>query len=413
MEGISLETRQLLDSTKKQPIMSNKSSNSEMNNEGSKDENWNLLIMELDRLYNILDPIQLEYQLIQAAKQADLPLDSFRQMFKEYCRQRNDRATTSWWKIYCLKLERVLERLNQSLSEMDFFKILEYLSKLSILVGVIIFIIEIPQRAEQKVIEKKRAQYEAWQIITAGEKKFASAGRIEALEDLNKADVNLSGLDVEKAILTGIHLPNGDLNFANFSQATLERADFRRANLPKANFNDAKLVEADLREAFLFNANLSGSSLEDADLRDTNLTGANLLNTNLRSAKIMGTQFEGSLYNRKTQFPPNFNPKNKRLYLIEPGVNLQGAYLVGTNLVEVDLSQANLAKANLSQANLADASLFGANLTSTDLKETDITNTDLRKTVGLTTDQVKTAKNWSKAKYNKSFQKQLGLITSE
>jgi preprotein translocase subunit YajC len=50
---------------------------------------------------------------------------------------------------------------------MDIFRIIGKLASLSIIFGMITFIAEIPQRAEQQATERKRANYEAWQLIRA------------------------------------------------------------------------------------------------------------------------------------------------------------------------------------------------------------------------------------------------------
>jgi hypothetical protein len=41
-------------------------------------------------LEEIKDPIYREYELLQYAKRYDLPIDSFRQMFNDYCRQQQE-----------------------------------------------------------------------------------------------------------------------------------------------------------------------------------------------------------------------------------------------------------------------------------------------------------------------------------
>ena len=85
--------------------------------------------------------------------------------------------------------------------------------------------------------------------------------------------------------------------------------------------------------------------------------------------------------------------------------NLQEANLGIANLQEADLFDANLQKANLFDANLQEANLIGANLQGANLG-TDLTFGTIR---DLTAPQVKQAKNWELAFYNKDFLKELGL----
>ncbi len=79
--------------------------------------------------------------------------------------------------------------------------------------------------------------------------------------------------------------------------------------------------------------------------------------------------------------------EGERTDLVE--ANLQGAFLVEAKLQGAKLSEANLRGAYLDGANLRGATLVGAK--------------------GLTASQVKKAKNWKLAFYNKDFLKKLGL----
>ncbi len=142
-------------------------------------------------------------------------------------------------------------------------------------------------------------------------------------------------------------------------KAILFRANLQKANLRFANLQEADLCVVNFREANLTVANLQKADLFDANLQEANLSGANLQEADLREA------------------------------------NLQQANLSGANLREADLFDANLQEANLSRANL-----WGANL------GTDLTFGIVR---DLTAPQVKKAKNWELAFYEKDFLKVLGL----
>ena len=72
------------------------------------------------------------------------------------------------------------------------------------------------------------------------------------------------------------------------------------------------------------------------------------------------------------------------MLLIVPGVNLSGADLSGINFENADFQSINLANANLE-------------------------GSDLMLVRNLTPEQVKAAKNWTKAKYSDEFRKKLGL----
>jgi hypothetical protein len=118
------------------------------NKEKSENDGLQQSLAYFEKLYSIKDPIHREYELIQAAKKCDIPPDSFRQIFKNYYQQRLGKECSVWRKPLW-QVERGMEWLAFSLSEMDFFKILEYLAKLSalsILAGVMGFSLEFKTR---------------------------------------------------------------------------------------------------------------------------------------------------------------------------------------------------------------------------------------------------------------------------
>ncbi|MEH1806138.1 nSTAND1 domain-containing NTPase [Nostoc sp.] len=96
------------------------------------------------------------------------------------------------------------------------------------------------------------------------------------------------------------------------------------------------------------------------------------------------------------------------------GANLRGVFFWGADLSRTNLSRANLDSADLSSADLSSANLSSADLSSTNLSRAnfssaDLSSADLSLARFMTPEQVKSAKNWDKAKYNKNFRRQLGL----
>ncbi|HEY7419220.1 MAG TPA: pentapeptide repeat-containing protein, partial [Ktedonobacteraceae bacterium] len=85
-----------------------------------------------------------------------------------------------------------------------------------------------------------------------------------------------------------------DLSGANLEGAVLHRADFyvanlSGANLHKADLSSAILIKADLRKADLSEANLRGADLSVANLRRTNL-----YKSDFNGAYVEGTQIRGA-----------------------------------------------------------------------------------------------------------------------
>jgi len=161
---------------------------------------------------------------------------------------------------------------------------------ISLIVAVLIFLIEIPDR-------KKRNQYDAWQVINSAQSQCASGGRIQAIQDLNDAGVSLEGLTVPQADLSRIRLPSGQLSRANFEQAyidnaELEEADFSYANLKRANLTRANLKKANLSGADLSGADLSFATLHNTNLYKANLKGASLTLTELWESDLFEANFE-------------------------------------------------------------------------------------------------------------------------
>ena len=186
----------------------------------------------------------------------------------------------------------------------------------SIAIGsaAVVFFLEIPDR-------KKRDHYEAWQVINSGLGQTGSGGRIQALEDLKKDEVDLEGIAAPRADLSGIDLGGARLKRANFEgtqldESNLSRADLRGADLSKAFLSRADLNGADLNGAFLSRADLRGAKLNDADLRGAKLSAADLSAADLSTADLKGA-------------------------------NLRGADLRIANLKGVDLRDANLRRVNV------------------------------------------------------------------
>ncbi len=179
--------------------------------------------------------------------------------------------------------ERGLERFVNWLGSLALFQLLEYAGRLTVLVAVIFYFLEAPERCKQ-------AHYQAWQLINSAQGQTGSGGRIEALQDLNNDHVSLVGLAAPNAHLEGINLPNAilwnvNLSGANLSSATLNGADIHGASLTSATLNGATLTDADLSGADLSSATLTYANFAGAYLTDTNLEGADLEGADLREVE--------------------------------------------------------------------------------------------------------------------------------
>ncbi|MEH1816257.1 MAG: pentapeptide repeat-containing protein [Nostoc sp.] len=276
------------------------------------------------------------------------------------------------------------------------------------------------------VIEKSVRINQLWQTVDTARGKKYSQTRIQALEklvqsgeslvkkDFGGADLSnayLKGADLRGANLSGANLTAADLIGANLRGARLNGANLIGANLIDANFigadlNDANFIGADLNDANLIGANFNGTDLRGANLRGARLNGANLSGANLISASLIGASLRGAKLNGANL----------------SGIDLSGVYLIGADLIGASLSNANLSDADLSDADLSGADLSGASLSNANLsnaylgntkyanlRNADLSNTDLKYAKNLTSEQVKSARNWDKAIYNEHFRTKLGL----
>ena len=391
-----------------------------------------------EQLYPISDKVALEYSLIEEARNANISRASYRKMFEDYRRQKieNEWQKTAWKSIFA-RLEHVIEQLNQLVSEMDIFSLLERLSQLSIVIAVILFI-------NQILKEKTELQYRGWEIINS-ESSNVHGGTVIVLKNWKKHGGSLHGIKAQKANLSNIKLSKADLSGADFSGANLKNADLRSATLKDAKFNNANLSGANFKYgaagfldflrpektkqqgANLSGADFSGANLKNADfsgadlsgaknlsqaknLKDANLKGANLSEADLsvaylqdpdlRDADLSGADFSGAdfsgadlsgdknLGQAKNLKGANLSEANLSVaYLQEANLSgadlqdadLSGAYLKGANLSGAkNLSQAkNLKDADLSEANLSEANLSVANLQEANLSEANLSGADL------------------------------------
>jgi hypothetical protein len=181
-------------------------------------------------------------------------------------------------------LEWLLQWSAYYLSRWALLEVLEYLSVLSVLIGVIFYFSEAGDRQKQK-------HYQAWQVINTAQGKGGSGGRIEALQELNADGIPLVGVNAAGAFLQGVQLHGAnllraDLEATDLRDSNLERADLQYANLRSANFRQAKL-----RDSNLGNADLTGADLVNADLQGADLTGASLENASMNNVNLRGVRW--------------------------------------------------------------------------------------------------------------------------
>ena len=204
-------------------------------------------------------------------------------------------------------------------------KVLEGADTTSLILALVLFIKEAPDR-------RKQFHYQAWSTVDAAHEVKVSYARILALQDLNADGVSLRGLDAPGAELVEIQLPNANLSHANLSAADLSNAYLSHADLNKANLHQTKLS----------GVNFSGANLSFAQLIQANLNSANLSSANLICADLSRANLSGA------------NLRNANL----SGANLAEAYLTGANLKGAKISMSELQAAFLEGAIMPDGSKY-------------------------------------------------------
>lgn len=118
--------------------------------------------------------------------------------------------------------------------------------------------------------------------------------------DLSHAD--LRGANFREKDLSGRNMEGAILVNANLSDAFMHRVNLTGADLSGANLFRANLLEADLRYAILRDTNLIGADLSGADLSHADLRGAKVGTSNRLLVKLTGTKLtdailpDGSVY---------------------------------------------------------------------------------------------------------------------
>jgi len=204
------------------------------------------------------------------------------------------------WFVPFIYVEWRCEQLSKLLEQWAFLDILKYLGRFAILVAVFFYFAEAGDRQMTK-------HYQAWQIINSAQAKAGSGGRMDALEDLNRDRVPLTGIDLSGAHLRDIELKRtllreaklseSDLTEANLTEADFTGADIVGTKLTRANLSNAVFLNANLTDVLLFNANLRDADFTFANLFNAKLGGADLTNANLSDADISNASFQAACFN--------------------------------------------------------------------------------------------------------------------
>jgi uncharacterized protein YjbI with pentapeptide repeats len=212
------------------------------------------------------------------------------------------------WLIPFAWFEHQSEWISFYLGRWALLDVLEYLGKLSLLVGLILWLWEIPARKQANLDQRKSKQYQAWQAINTAQGSAGNGGRLNALQDLNDDGIDLAFVKVAGAELSGIVLTNASLHHADISHSMMVGANLEGANLALSVAIRAQLRESNLRRANLLGADLTEASLAQADVMGANLSGALLIRTDLKGLRNWNqiADIRGAHLSELAEPPPGF-----------------------------------------------------------------------------------------------------------
>ncbi|MFO0593204.1 MAG: DUF2169 domain-containing protein [Polyangiaceae bacterium] len=168
---------------------------------------------------------------------------------------------------------------------------------------------------------------------------------------------NLSQCTFLKADFSGARFEGADLSDATFVECQLDEADFSRATMTKTTFVTCRGASVSFRNAVLNqavfvhgslfpDADFTGASMERANLRGTLLTGAKLDRARLQKSDLSECDASGASFEQ---------------------ASMQGGLLVRTRFEQASLRGANWMEAVAQKATIAGADFTGANLYRADL----------------------------------------------
>lgn len=214
-------------------------------------------------------------------------------------------------------------------AKLALFQVLDYAGKLGVLIAVIFWFADYPER-------QRTAIRTAWSVVNE-----KGGGRKDALLHLADHNVDLRGLNGASGYfgdiaLSGRDLRGSDLSDANFENATLEKTNLQASKLSGANFTSAHLARADLSESDLANADFENAKLDAANLQHSGLSRVNFKNASLVHADF----------------------RNSRLYPVVPNfekANIDGADFTNVVISDLVAYRALLAARNWQAAKFGEA----------------------------------------------------------
>ena len=165
--------------------------------------------------------------------------------------------------------------------------------------------------------------------------------------------LDLSALDLRKAVLKAAYINRTNFTGANLDGAVLDRAWALKSNFQNATFKGASLLESQMMDATFDGADFSGARLAP----------------NMSRASFVKARFDGadlSRHGRLQAFRANFTSATLDKSSFR-GATLGRAVFDFSSLRDADLSGADLSGCSLAGADLTGANIGGANFNDADV----------------------------------------------
>lgn len=133
--------------------------------------------------------------------------------------------------------------------------------------------------------------------------------------------INLSGMNMHRAILNEMGLKDSVLINTDLRCVELEGADFSRSNLVGASLicswaRNSNFCHADLKNTKMIGMKLQYENLQYADLTNADVGGASFDNADLRGSimlciRIEGASFTNAIFDDSTRWVEGFEPLDR------------------------------------------------------------------------------------------------------
>ena len=240
----------------------------------------------------------------------------------------------------------------------NILSIAEALGKLTVVVGILSYIIEAPERAKQQ-------HYQAWQLINGARTSPGEAGRSIAIGVLVGDHVPLIDLDLKKGNFQDKDFRGAQMPGVDFTEANVDRVNFScktgfyvsehwipgfdyclPTNLQAARFATERIIKANFDYANLKDATIGARKEGVTTLEDTTFLHTTMSNTTIQTSKVRNATFDDADLQSSQWLGGDLLDKNSFIR-----ANLKKARWYGLNFggsQQIDFTDADLSEIRVS-----------------------------------------------------------------